>query len=77
MAVTKENINLINNLKLTTMATRNLKEVSQEISPEQAAFMAAVEDIKEDLRRKKGVFLLFRKELNPVMDRLVQKYQSR
>lgn len=41
-----------------------------------AARNAAIQDIKEELHKQGKVFLLFRRELNPVMDSIVAKYES-
>ena len=41
---------------------------------EELAKKQAIHDIKESLKEEKKAFLLFRKELNPVMSKLVKEY---
>lgn len=53
---------------LTTMCRKKNLDI--------AARNAAIHDIKECLREEKKAFLLYRKELNPIMDELVKEYSS-
>lgn len=41
-----------------------------------AARNAAIQDIKEELHKQGKIFLLFRRELNPVMDSIVAEYEE-
>lgn len=43
---------------------------------EKLAKKQAIHDIKKSLKEEKKVFLLFRKELNPIMDEIVKEYSG-
>lgn len=38
------------------------------------AKMQAIQDIKDELKKERKAFMLFRKNLNPVMDELVRRH---
>ena len=38
------------------------------------AKIQAIQDIKDELKRERKAFMLFRKNLNPVMDELVRRH---
>lgn len=44
---------------------------------EELAKKQAIHDIKKSLKEEKKVFLLFRKELNPIMDKIVENYSNK
>lgn len=41
-----------------------------------AARNAAIQDIKEELHKQGKIFLLFRRELNPVMEEIIEYYST-
>ena len=44
------------------------------ISMDELAKMQAIQDIKEELRKEHKHMLMFRKNLNPIMDKLVKRH---
>lgn len=48
--------------------------MSNNISMDRLAKIQAIQDIKEELKKEHKHMLMFKKNLNPIMDRLVKRH---